>query len=102
MQDNQYPHTGWFVVNEQPNCKREACYNLIADKFVNWSTRETKKSKLGDRNVVKETNNLVYVRQAFGNPIAIAEKRSFIFSLKSFVIRNKKGNLIKLFYNFIS
>lgn len=96
MQDGCYPHTGWFVVSDQPHCRREYCYNLIADKFITWTTRETKKAKTGDRNVVKEINNLVYIRQAFGNPIAIAEKRSFIFSFKSFVIRNKKGKSLFL------
>lgn len=97
MQDGSYPHTGWFVVSEQPHCKKEYCYTLIADKFITWCTRETKRPKTGDRNVVKEVNlvNLVYIKQAFGNPIAIAEKRSFIFSLKSFVIRNKKGRSLK-------
>ena len=97
MADSQYPNTGWFTVGEQPNCKREYCYNLIADKFITWSTKETKKSKSTDRNVVKEINNLIYIKQAFGNPIAIAEKRSFIFKFKSFVIRNKKGILAGLY-----
>lgn len=96
MQDGSYPHTGWFVVSEQPHCRREYCYNLIADKFITWTTKETKKAKTGDRSTVKEINNLVYIRQAFGNPIAIAEKRSFIFSFKSFVIRNKKGEFNRL------
>lgn len=95
MQDGSYPHTGWFVVGEQPDCKKEYCYTLIADKFITWCTRETKKARTGDRNVVKEINNLVYIKQAFGNPVAIAEKRSFIFSLKSFVIRNKKGESLE-------
>ena len=100
MQDGKYPHTGWFTVSEQPHVKREYCYNLIADRYVTWSTKETKKSKVSDRQVVKEVNNLVYVKQAFGNPIAIAEKRSYIFSFKSFVIRNKKGILAGL-YNYL-
>lgn len=97
MSDGKYPHTGWFTTSEQPHVKRESCFNLLADRYVNWTTRETKKAKIGDRLVVKEANNLVYVKQAFGNPISIAEKRSFIFSFKSFIIRSRKGVLAGLY-----
>jgi len=100
MQDAScYPHTGRFTVSEQPHLKREYSYNLIADRYVTWTTKETKRAKVGDRNVVKEINNLIYVKQGFGNPIDIAEKRSFIFSFKSFVIRNRKGCLAGLYGN---
>lgn len=53
---------------------------------------------MGDtRTIIKEINNLVYIKQAFANPIAIAEKRSFIFCLKSFVVRNQKGILCGIY-----
>lgn len=80
MQDAKYPHTSWFTVSDQPNCKREYCYNLIADRYVTWSTKETKKSAKLDRAITKEINNLIYIKQAFGNAISIAEKVSVLMN----------------------
>lgn len=87
MQDALAPHTSWFVQSEQAGNRKEFCYNLIANRLVTWTVRETKPNLLKP----KEYCNLIYVRQAFGKPIDITEKRSYVYSFKSFVIRDDKG-----------
>lgn len=91
MNDMAYPHTGWFTYSSNPNVVKEYCYQVIDDRFIAWKVKET-------RNDFKdEWCNLIYAKQAFTKCLSITEKRSLVFSLKSLVIRDRKGPVAGLY-----
>lgn len=85
MNDGLYPHTSWFLQSSNPKAVKEYCYQVINDQFIAWKVKETRNGCLD------EWANLIYVKRAFAKCLTITEKRSVIFSLKSLVVRNRKG-----------
>ncbi len=85
MNDGLYPHTSWFLQSSNPKVVKEYCYQVIDDQFIAWKVKETRNGCLD------EWENLIYVKRAFIKCLTITEKRSLIFSLKSLVVRNRKG-----------
>lgn len=91
MHDGLYPHTGWFVAsNNEGKPSKEYNYRAINDSLIGWKVRENKYDQLGNCKT-KEYVNLIYVKKHFTKYANITEKRSLIFNLKSFVIRDRKG-----------
>lgn len=97
MNDVIYPHTGWFVASSNGKSVKEYNYQASADQFVVWKVRETKK---GTGELLKEYVNIIYVKKEFRNFTFVTEKRALIYSMKSYVVRNRKGALAG-FYSFI-
>lgn len=97
MQDNQYPHSGWFVHSQQGAGQKSFCYQLVANQLVTWTVRESVTTFLADQPLQqkpkREYCNLIHVKQLFANSVAICEKRSYLYSFKSYVIRNHSGSI---------
>lgn len=94
MQDSLSPHTSWFVQSESEASQKSFCYQLVANQLVTWTVRENVIAKTDEkRNQRKEISNLIHVKQLFANSINICEKRSYLYSFKSYVIRNKFGSI---------
>ena len=91
MEDSLYPHTSWFMQSSNPKVVKEFCYQMIDDKFIAWKVRETRNGCLD------EWMNLVFVKRQFAKCLTITEKRSLIYSLKSLVVRNRKGPIAGLY-----
>jgi hypothetical protein len=87
MEDEAYPHTGWFTHTKNGASLKEYCYQVIDsdDRFLAWNVRETR------HGVSNEWSNLIYVKRAFEKCLNITEKRSLFYSFKSLVIRDRKG-----------
>lgn len=85
MEDEAYPHTSWFMQSANPKAMKEYCYQMIDHQFIGWKVRETRNGCLD------EWMNLVFVKKQFAKCLTITEKRSLIYSLKSMVVRNRKG-----------
>ncbi|XP_054159791.1 uncharacterized protein LOC128958001 [Oppia nitens] len=85
MEDNCYPHTSWFTFSANPKVTKEYCYFLIDHQFIGWKVRETRNG------ILDEWENLIYVNRQFAKCLTITEKRSLIYSMKSLVVRNRKG-----------
>jgi len=91
MEDSAYPHTSWFMQSSNPKVVKEYCYQLIDDQFIGWKVRETRNGCLD------EWMNLVYVKKQFAKCLTITEKRSLIYSLKSLVVRSRKGPIAGIY-----
>ncbi|CAG2178895.1 unnamed protein product, partial [Oppiella nova] len=91
MEDMVYPNTSWFMSSSNPKVVKEYCYQLIDHQFIGWKVRETRNGCLD------EWMNLIYVKRQFAKCLTITEKRSLIYSLKSLVIRNRKGPVAGLY-----
>ena len=85
MEDEAYPHTSWFMQSANPKAMKEYCYHMIDHQFIGWKVRETRNGCLD------EWMNLIFVKKQFAKCLTITEKRSLIYSLKSLVVRNRKG-----------
>ena len=91
MEDSVYPHTSWFLQSSNPKVVKEYCYQLIDDQFIGWKVRETRNG------CHDEWMNLVFVKKQFAKCLTITEKRSLIYSLKSLVVRNRKGPIAGMY-----
>ena len=87
MRDKSYPHTGWFVVSESKDVRKEYCYELD-HRFVTWTVKETR-----SENRIKTYANLIFIQKPFHNIWTITAKRSLFFAFKSYVVRNRKGTV---------
>ncbi|OTF74874.1 hypothetical protein BLA29_006992 [Euroglyphus maynei] len=98
MNDCQFPHTGWFNGTKNRKISKDYCYQIINDQYIAWKVRET---KIDDPNeVIRQYLNIIYIHKEFIKFASVTEKRSCIFSLKSYVIRNRKG-AVAGFYSWI-
>lgn len=91
MKDQMFPHTNWFIQTSNPKVVKEYCYELIDDQFIGWKVRETRNGCLD------EYMNLLYIKRQFAKCLTITEKRSLIYSLKSLVVRNRKGPIAGIY-----
>lgn len=89
MNDSLYPHTGWFIGSKNRKVSKEYCYQIINDQYIAWKVRETKLEN--PEEVIKQYVNMIYIQKEFAKYASVTEKRACIFSLKSYVIRNRKG-----------
>lgn len=98
MNDCLFPHTGWFNASKNQKVCKDYCYQIINDQYIAWKVRET---KIDDpTEVMKQYVNIIYIKKEFIKYASVTEKRACIFSLKSYVIRNRKG-AIAGFYSWI-
>lgn len=94
LEDQQFPHTGWFVQSKTSTVVKEYNYQLIDDKFVSWNVRETRNG------TVNQWSNLIYVQRAFAKSITITQKRALFYAFK--VCCNKNVQCKMKSYNLIS
>ncbi|KAI2808511.1 hypothetical protein BLOT_006456 [Blomia tropicalis] len=97
MHDGAYPHTGWFVSSNNGKVKKEFCYQVLSSKFITWTVKEQRL----DCSRPKSHINIIYVEREFIKYASVTEKRALIFSMKSYVIRNRKGP-VSGFYSWIN
>lgn len=65
MNDESYPHSGFFIQSDEPGCKREYCYKLSDKNFISWHERTTRNGE--------ETHeeSLIYVGKSFQSAIDV-------------------------------
>jgi hypothetical protein len=92
MEDEQYPHTGWFEQSAGNSAvTKEYCYSLIDDRFMAWNVRETRKG------IVSEWSNLIFVQKAFAKCFTITQKRALFYAFKSLVLRDRNGPIAGIY-----
>lgn len=87
MSDSKYPHTGWFVGSQNERVIRQHNYSPINGNYIACKVREVSKK---DNTINGEQANIIYVERKLVEYSNTTEKRSFIFKLKSYVVRNRK------------
>lgn len=89
MQDQEYPHTGWFVQSEEGVVKREYSYTFSAHSvnFVEWAERTTRGTQ--------ETHelSLVYVGKQYRTTIDVTVRRNLVYNFRSLLARTAKGKV---------
>lgn len=89
MQDQSYPHTGWFTQSKEPHLQRDYCYAFSQQngKFVEWKEREIR----GDDASFK--TSLVYVEQEYITAIDVTVRRNLVYNFRSLLSRDAKGQV---------
>jgi hypothetical protein len=93
MQDNLHPHTAWFVHGRPAASQKSFCYKLVANQLVTWTVRESVANGEQQTSNKREYSNLIHAKQLFANSVDICEKRSYLYSFKSYVIRDTTGSI---------
>lgn len=90
MDDKSYPHTGWFVQSDEPNCKKEYNYFLCTNDpdYVEWHERETRPGALERTQVA-----LIYVARPYLTAIDVTERRNLVYNFRSLLARDTKGHV---------
>lgn len=85
MQDQNYPHTGWFTQSDEPACKREYSYvfNADSDSFIEWRERTMRAGKQ------KIETSLVYVERPYMTAIDVTVRRNLVYNFRWVFIRLK-------------
>ena len=91
MKDEQYPHTGNFIVSASERKQEEYSYVVQDERFLSWTVKETRP---GSKSV--ECTNLIYTNKAF-DKVAVTKKRSLLYHMKSYVVRSNKGPVAGIF-----
>jgi len=89
MEDEYYPHTGWFMQSKEDDRRKDYNYTFSANRqYVIWRVRERK----GD---APETmyHSVVYVARPFLSPVDVTERRNLVYNFRSLLSRNTKGHL---------
>lgn len=94
MDDNIYPHTGWFVQADEPHCKREFSYNYVPNgpHLVRWTEKITRGEKI---EIIK---SLIYVKRPFATAVDVANRRNLVYNFRSIMARDPKGRLCAGFF----
>ncbi|KAH8365217.1 hypothetical protein KR084_006210, partial [Drosophila pseudotakahashii] len=89
MQDQSYPHTGWFTQSKEPHLQRDYCYAYSQQngKFVEWKEREIR----GDDTSYK--TSLIYVAQEYITAIDVTVRRNLVYNFRSLLSRDAKGQV---------
>ncbi|XP_017073041.2 uncharacterized protein LOC108109147 [Drosophila eugracilis] len=89
MQDQSYPHTGWFTQSKEPHLQRDYCYVYSQQngKFVEWKEREIR----GEDTSFK--TSLVYVAQEYITAIDVTVRRNLVYNFRSLLSRDAKGQV---------
>ena len=87
MSDKQYPHTGWFSsgIAKYP---KEYSFELTGNRFAIWKVRQ--QSPTGIATIY---SNLLYVERQYSSiaAVRVSAKRSQMYGLKSYIVRDRKG-----------
>ncbi|XP_016957564.2 uncharacterized protein LOC108029651 [Drosophila biarmipes] len=94
MQDQSYPHTGWFTQSKEPRLQRDYCYEYSQQngKFVEWKEREIR----GEDTSYK--TSLVYVAQEYITAIDVTVRRNLVYNFRSLLSRDAKGQVFAGIY----
>ncbi|XP_001974895.3 uncharacterized protein LOC6547596, partial [Drosophila erecta] len=89
MQDQSYPHTGWFTQSKEPHLQRDYCYAYSQQngKFVEWKEREIR----GEDTSYK--TSLIYVAQEYITAIDVTVRRNLVYNFRSLLSRDAKGQV---------
>ncbi|KAH8320806.1 hypothetical protein KR067_010426, partial [Drosophila pandora] len=89
MQDQSYPHTGWFTQSKEPHLQRDYCYAYSQqnNKFVEWKEREIR----GEDTSYK--TSLIYVAQEYITAIDVTVRRNLVYNFRSLLSRDAKGQV---------
>lgn len=89
MQDQEYPHTGWFVQSQEGVVKREYAYAFSAhsENFVEWAERTTRGT------VETHEKSLVYVGKKYRTAIDVTVRRNLVYNFRSLLSRTAKGKV---------
>lgn len=92
MNDEKYPHSGFFVQSDEPGCRREYCYKLSDKNFVTWHEKTTRNGE--------ETHeeSLIYVGRPFQSAIDVTARRNLVYEFRSLIARNNKGRVFAGLY----
>lgn len=90
MEDKLYPHTGWFIQSDEPNCKKEYNYFLCANDpdYVEWHERKICVDALERTQVA-----LIYVARPYLTAIDVTERRNLVYNYRSLLARDTKGHV---------
>lgn len=90
MQDQCYPHTGWFTQSQEAHVKREYSYTYsgLSDDFVEWTIRCTRGN---DEPTIE--SSLVYVKQLYRTAIDVTVRRNLVYNFRSLLSRDAKGRV---------
>jgi len=89
MEDMLYPHTGWFKPGGTARSQRMYNYTLHpSGRYVLWDVKEIRRS------VELHESALIYTHQAFLSPVECTERRNLVYSFKSLLKRDSKGNVL--------
>lgn len=94
MNDELYPHTGLFVQHDSELMVKEYDYsvNSINKDYVEWHEREYKNGRY------KYQISLVYIGRPYLTAIEVTEKRNIVYTFKSQLRRDSRGNIIAGYY----
>ncbi|XP_043072357.1 uncharacterized protein LOC6560699 [Drosophila grimshawi] len=89
MNDQSYPHTGWFNQSMEPHLQRDYCYSFSqqSDKFVEWKEREIR----GDEASFK--TSLIYIVQEYMTAVDVTVRRNLVYNFRSLLSRDAKGRV---------
>ncbi|KAK9883615.1 hypothetical protein WA026_001788 [Henosepilachna vigintioctopunctata] len=95
MQDNAYPHTGWFIQSDENNLRKEYNYQYVPsnEDYIEWTSRTVK-----DDVVQSSETSLIYVSRAYLTAVDVTERRNVVYNFRSLLSRDRKGNLIAGMY----
>lgn len=90
MEDKLYPHTGWFIQSDEPDCKKEYNYFLCANDpdYIEWHERKTRSGTLERTQVA-----LIYVARPYLTAIDVTERRNLVYNFRSLLARDTKGHV---------
>lgn len=90
MADKSYPHTGWFIQSDEPDCKKEYNYFLCPNDpdYVEWHERKTRPGAFERTQVA-----LIYVARPYLTAIDVTERRNLVYNFRSLLARDTKGHL---------
>lgn len=89
MKDQYYPHTSWFVQSDEPQLKREYCYqfNADSDEFIEWKEHTTR----GDQH--DYDTSLIYVKRPYRTAVDVTVRRNLVYEFRSLLARDAKGRI---------
>ncbi|XP_054268670.1 uncharacterized protein LOC128990660 [Macrosteles quadrilineatus] len=89
MEDEKYPHTGWFMQSKEGDRQKFFNYTFSASRqYVVWRQKERK----GDAPETI-THSVIYVARPFLSPVDVTERRNLVYNFRSLLSRNTKGHL---------
>lgn len=94
MEDQMYPHTGWFTQSVEQHCQRDYCYNFSkhSDKYIDWMERETRNGQQTYK------TSLVYVEHPYLTAIDVTVRRNLVYNFRSLLARDAKGRVLAGIY----
>uniref|UniRef100_A0A1B6KF53 Uncharacterized protein n=1 Tax=Graphocephala atropunctata TaxID=36148 RepID=A0A1B6KF53_9HEMI len=89
MEDELYPHTGWFMQAQEEHCRKDYNYSFTANcNYVVWRVKERR----GDGPEML-SHSAVFVARPFLAPVDVTERRNLVYNFRSLLSRDTKGHL---------